>query len=815
MVNIPNIGNCAHLYLTVLLQSHYQSIYARNPRNIKQNYRMKNLIFTIFMLMFGISNTFSSNEIEQVSKNRTDANLYGHIVDKNSGDHLPYATIALKGKAIGTTADATGHFYLKNLPEGRATIVVTLMGYSSQEQVVDLKGESTIELNFQLEEDNVAIDQVVVSASRTAHTRRESPSLVSVLSSDMFDKVGAVSLADGLDYQPGVRVEDNCQNCGFTQVRINGLDGQYSQILMDSRPVFSALTGVYGLEQIPASMIDRVEVVRGGGSALFGSSAIGGTINIITKEPTINSGEIAHQLTSIGISGALDNNTTANASIVTDNNKTGLIIYGQNRSRDSYDHDGDKFSEVPKIQSQTLGLRSFFRTSDYSKLTLQYHATKEYRRGGDQLDLPAHKSKIAEELNHNINGGGITFDYFAPGYRDHLSLFASFQHTDRRSFYGTDQTPDAYGTTEDLVFVTGTQYSRKWDKLWFMPAEFVSGFEYNYNDLVDESLDATTNIAQETHTLSLFAQNEWRTDKFGILIGARLDKHNLIDKVVLSPRANFRYNPTKNINLRATFSTGFRAPQAFNEDLHIAIVGGERMITVISPDLKQETSQSVSLSADFYKNIGRFQTNFLVEGFYTNLDDIFALREIDSSEDSEGITTKIMERYNASGATVRGFNLEAKAMYSTRLQLQAGLTLQKSEYYDAEAWSDDENVAPEKRMFRTPDVYGYFTASYSPVMPLTLSATATYSGEMLVQHMAGSGTPVDVAVQTPSFFDMNLKIAYNFIVFGYSKLEISGGVKNVFNQFQNDFDKYENRDAGYVYGPSLPRSLFFGAKISF
>ena len=105
----------------------------------------------------------------------------------------------------------------------------------------------------------------------------------------LFESTHATCLAQGLSFQPGVRVEDNCQNCGFTQVRINGLDGHYSQILMDSRPIFSALTGMYGLEQIPANMIERVEVVRRGGSALFGASAIGGTINIITKEPTRNS----------------------------------------------------------------------------------------------------------------------------------------------------------------------------------------------------------------------------------------------------------------------------------------------------------------------------------------------------------------------------------------------------------------------------------------------------------------------------------------------------------------------------------------------
>ena len=152
-------------------------------------------------------------------------------------------------------------------------------------------------------------------------------------------------------------MENDCQNCGFTQARINGLDGHYSQVLIDSRPVFSALAGVYGLEQIPSSMIDRVEVVRGGGSALFGASAIGGTINIITKEAMSSSAGISHDLTSIGVSGALDNNTSLNASMVTDDGRGGLFVFGQKRLRDGYDADGDGFTDIPMINSITVGTR--------------------------------------------------------------------------------------------------------------------------------------------------------------------------------------------------------------------------------------------------------------------------------------------------------------------------------------------------------------------------------------------------------------------------------------------------------------------------
>ena len=293
----------------------------------------------------------------------TDANLYGHVVDCETHEHIPYASIAVVGTAFGTTTDASGHYFLKNLPEGELTLEVRALGYAPKRTSVALKRGETLELNFEVAQNGISMDEVVVSASRSATLRREAPALVSVLDAKLFERTNAACLAQGLSFQPGVRVEDDCQNCGFMQVRINGLDGHYSQILVDSHPVFSALTGVYGLEQIPANMIERVEVLRGGGSALFGSSAIGGTINIITREPSRSSAQLSHTLTSLGGSNSYDNATMLNASIVSESGRAGISVFGQSRHRSGYDHDGDGFTELPVINSQSVGMRSFFRTA--------------------------------------------------------------------------------------------------------------------------------------------------------------------------------------------------------------------------------------------------------------------------------------------------------------------------------------------------------------------------------------------------------------------------------------------------------------------
>lgn len=208
-----------------------------------------------------------AEHLEYPELKKSDANIIGHVLDKKTSEHLPYITIALKGTTIGTVTDATGHYFLKNLPEGNFMMEVSSVGYKTVTRSVTLKKGKTLEENFELEEDAIALDGVVVSANRSETTRRLAPTLVNVVDLKLFETTNSSTLSQGLNFQPGVRVETNCQNCGFQQVRINGLDGPYTQILIDSRPVFSALSGVYGLEQIPASMIERVEVMRGGGNS--------------------------------------------------------------------------------------------------------------------------------------------------------------------------------------------------------------------------------------------------------------------------------------------------------------------------------------------------------------------------------------------------------------------------------------------------------------------------------------------------------------------------------------------------------------------
>lgn len=771
---------------------------------------MKKYIFSLVCLCCALMPVWGGQPVENHPRyaelRKSDANIVGHILDKNTKEHLSYITVALKGTTIGTVTDATGHYFLKNLPEGEFMLEVSSIGYKTVTRKVVLKKGKTLEEDFEIEEDAVALDGVVVSANRSETTRRLAPTLVNVVDLKLFEQTNSTTLAQGLSFQPGVRVESNCQNCGFQQVRINGLDGPYTQILLDSRPIFSALSGVYGIEQIPASMIERVEVMRGGGSALFGSSAIAGTINIITKEPIRNSGMLSHTLTGIG-GNAFDNSTSLNASLVTDDQRAGLYIFGQNRHRAAYDHDDDGYSEIPKLHGQTVGFRSYLKTSLYSKLTFEYHHMEEFRRGGDLLNRPPHEANIAEQVEHSINGGGLKFDYFSPDEKHRFNVFASAQHIDRNSYYGGGQDSNAYGKTNDLNWMAGSQYIYSFGKCIFMPSDLTVGIEFNQDKLKDNMWGYNRQVNQTVKIGSAFLQNEWKNDKWGILIGGRLDKHNLIDNIIFSPRANLRFNPTEDINFRLSYSSGFRAPQAFDEDLHIENVGGSVAMIQLSDNLKEERSQSFSASADVYQRLGDFQVNFLVEGFFTKLNDVFALTD---AEEENGILTRV--RYNAPGARVMGLTLEGKLAYRNLFQFQAGLTLQQSHYDEAHEWNPE---APKvKKMMRTPNTYGYFTATYTPIKPLSVTLSGTYTGSMLVPHEAGV-IEKPVTVMTKKFADIGLKAAYDFKLYKSINLQVNAGVQNIFNSYQNDFDKGPDRDSGYIYGPSLPRSFFAGVKISY
>ena len=207
----------------------------------------------------------------------------------------------------------------------------------------------------------------------------------------------------------------------------------------------------------------------------------------------------------------------------------------------------------------------------------------------------------------------------------------------------------------------------------------------------------------------------------------------------------------------------------------------------------------------------KFYSYFLVEGFYNKINRVFIVEE--TGTDAMG--NIIMTRKNGDGAYVYGLNLETTIQPIDWLELQGGFTWQRSRYTEPVSWSSESYVEPVKKMLRSPDTYGFFSATATPKKSYAVSLSGVYTGSMLAPHFAGAkGIEKDVTVKTRSFVDMTVKLSYFFNLNATNKVEINGGIQNMFNQIQKDYDKGPNRDSEYIYGPSLPRTFFIGLKIS-
>ncbi|MCH2198158.1 MAG: TonB-dependent receptor [Flavobacteriales bacterium] len=749
---------------------------------------------------------------------------------------LAFANIVLEGTQLGASTDTEGRFSIDGIGPGTYTVNVFFIGYASYSEELTLSAGQMLEKDFTLRDDAFNIETAVVSGTRYEQDRVNNPVVVNVLSPKLLNATQSIAISEGLSYQPGVRVETNCQNCGFTQVRLNGLEGAYSQILINSRPIFSALNSIYGLEQIPTNIVDRVEVVRSGGSALYGSNAIGGTINIITKEPVENSWELRSN-TAVIDGDALDQTFNLNASIVNESLTSGITLFGMSRNRDSYDANGDGFTELVELKNTVMGARAFFKPNEYNKISLDFSALEEYRRGGDQLDLAPHFTNITEELDHNTLFGGINYEHWSKNRMNRIAVYTSAQRTKRGSYYGglgggtTAEDSllalNAYGNTEDLAVVAGLQYVH-----YFKNEDVITvGAENQTYDTQDEIRGYNRLVDQQVNTTGLYAQYEWKpTKRFTALLGGRYD-HTIvngsyqiadinnsvdIEVGVFSPRATLLYKLTENLRFRGGYAKGFRAPQAFNEDLHISSVGGEPLFVILSEELETETSNAFTGSLNYTKKAGLKQYNLLIEGFYTELNNPFTQVSTGAVLPNGSI---IEEVRNGEGATVRGFNFEAGYSPTSKFTLQIGGTAQESKYDEVqvlfepeEGASDAQNVVAVDEFVRNPNLYGYITSFYNLTSNLRFDLSGTYTGSMIVPRVVGQDGFIDL-VESDPFFDLNLKASYHFDISDDFHLELSGGVKNMLNSYQPEFDSGPERDSDFVYGPMAPRSVFVSLKI--
>jgi len=655
---------------------------------------------------------------------------------------------------------------------------------------------------------------VVVTATRSSTSKEESPLRISVIDSKQLEQTQSVTLAEGLQYQQGLRLENNCQNCGTTQIRINGLEGPYSQILIDSKPIFSTVSGVYGLEQIPSSMIESIEVLRGGASSMYGGNAVGGVINVLTKEPLSNTSELSSTGTSFG-NGVFELTSQLYGTIVNEDFTNGLTVYGTSRQRDPFDANDDGFSEIARLRQNTFGTKLYSKPTKKTNLKIGYSFIDEDRRGGNKFQLEPHQSDITEWIASSTHFGTLSFDY-QPTNSSTVSLYSGLSAVQRDSYYGANKDTNAYGTTDNTLFLLGTSYIQEISTENYGEHLFTTGIEMQYEGLEDVALGYNRNIRQFIRQQGLYFQDNIQFYPYlDAIVGVRIDRHSLVNNLMVNPRMSIKYSPTPSIVLRGNFSTGYRAPQAFNEDLHIQVVNGDLQIHLPGNNLREERSKSYSFNVEHRYTVRdvNFTTSF--ETFYTVLEGVYVYNNIGK----DPLGNQVFERVNGNNSIVKGVTVDFSGNIGALLSMRASFTTQRNSFSDAIVWSERKVEIPgqattfikqsSNQYLRTPNNYGFFSLSVGPISNFVTSLSGVYTGSMSVPWYKENE---DVLLQTTDFFDVMIKCDYSPQVL--QGIEVSVGLFNIFQSYQQVFDSGINRDAGFTYGPLKPRSIFLGVRYS-
>jgi len=787
----------------------------------------KNNIIMNLVLFFSMLNCYAQNTFT----------IEGSVID-DRGIPISDVNISILGTDRGTISDFNGNFTL-DLKAGKTTIQFKAMGYRTLERVIVPEDYRHRSITVKMMEDAFGLDQVVITGTRDRVATKTAPVVVNSIKPKLFDAVNSSTMSESLNFTPGVRLETNCQNCNTTQVRMNGLGGAYSQLLINGRPIFSALNGVYGLEQIPSNMIERIEVVRGGGSSLYGAGAVGGTINVITKEPVLNTWNIDMN---IGLLGGQqpDRKVSFNASIVDDELNSGISVYGMYRNRDGFDYNNDGFTEKAELKDNVLGVDAFLNTGNNGKLTFNFMGINSFRRGGDHLKRPPHETAITEQLDHKTVMGGLSYDFSSANAQTDYSVYTSGQYTYRKDYYGglggdgdfwnadpedRKDALNAYGHAPNTNLVNGLKVKHQFNE----KNKLTLGAEHSYED-VDYQVPGYNKVTQQSvRNYAGYAQYEWNPIKrFTTLLGVRADRVNVngfykiqndersadVDVTALSPRVSLMYDWTQDFRIRWGYARGFRPPRAYDEDFEVGSADEKQSFILISPQLKSEYSDAFTLSFNYDRIFNKMQINFLIEGFYTQIEHPFTRVETGES-DSGSLIEEI--RNGSDDAYVAGVNFDIGISPSPHYTFQIGGTLQTAAYKGFQELNDPGDsgmpVVGSKNMMRSPDYYGYMNIFTEPVKDFHFDITGTYTGPMDVPHILNDENDFMRIKHTRDFLDVGFKLSYELKISDDFRLIPYAGIHNILDAYQQDFDRGPQRDSDYIYGPASPRTYFFGLKM--
>lgn len=774
----------------------------------------------------------------------TDAMLFGDVKSKSTGEHIPFVRIEVKGTKIATYCDNTGHFKLPNLPLGPQTIIASCLGFVIKEETIIMEANKGTELFFQLVENEQELGQVVVTGTRTAHFLKDVPIRTEVLTSKAIRNKNAQNLFDALKGVPGVRVEEQCQFCNFSEVRMQGLVAEHTQVLVDGQPIYSGLAGVYGMQQIGTNDVDRLEIVKGAGSALYGSSAVSGAINIITKEPTFEPSVKADiQMGNWGYknynaSGSIRKGDVG-LSVFAQHNESGAVDATSNGTTKEEINKKDGISDRVESTLNNLGfsLHLLNVLAKQDKITLRGKYMDEQRSGGVLTDNFFRNpfSQGAEDITTNRFSSDV--NYTLPlGKKSELNVSTAFVHHKRNATNDTflrsymdshnGNNPDVetmrpYIAIENTLTPSFSISSRLGDH------NLLFGGQAYFTDLKETGLyciddisspyygqDYTSNSKKLALEMGVFIQDEWNiTKKLTAVPGVRVDVHHssenysssekvfdgnfpttTFDKTSFNPRLALKYAATSKLTVRTNVGTGFRAPYGFSEDLHLCS-GSPRVWK--SSNLKGESSMSFNLSVDYYAHDYQLSLNF----FRTNLKDKIEFAPASSDVKKLGYT---YQWENVADAYVQGVEIGVKWNPFQDLSTGVNWTFNQGKYNKVRSdWANTEYAEASRNVSRFPAMTGDIVIEYTPGT-WTFSATSSLQGSMYIDYMKDE-TIAEKIKKTNTFMLVNFRAEKR-----YGQFAVYAGGKNIFSYLQ---DEKHTDNAAFMYAPVYGATWYAGASI--
>ena len=506
-------------------------------------------------------------------------------ITTEKGDAIPYANVYLKKTKIGTSTDEQGFYQLKNIEKGKYTLIVSSIGYKTKSIQITITKNQKITKNSSLIEDN-SLDEIVISGTLRPVSKTASPVPVEVYSATFFKKNPTPSIFESLQNVNGVRPQLNCNVCNTGDIHINGLEGPYTFVLIDGMPIVSGLSTVYGLTGIPQALIERVEVVKGPASTLYGSEAVGGIINIITKKPT-NSPKLT---TDTFASSWGEINTDIGLRYTLSEKAQGLLGINYFNFQNRIDNNNDNFTDLT-LQN---------RISLFNKINIERKSNKVFTIAGRYI----YEDRWGGELDWEREFRGTDRIYGESIYTNRWETFGTYQLPTTEninfqfsanghyqdSFYGTD----SYDAEQLIAFgqlIYTKNINKKHDILFGLAYRYTF---YDDNTFATRDENNLNNQPSKIHLPGIFGQDEISiTDRKKLLLGVRWD-YNSIHGNIFSPRINYKWNSKNNANIfRFSVGNGFRVANVFTED-HAALTGAREV--VFDGTLSPETSWNTNIN---------------------------------------------------------------------------------------------------------------------------------------------------------------------------------------------------------------------------